>query len=109
MHEPTNSRFQEQITMAKCNIPMSACGSSQIKEFGYDPSTQTLAVRFNGKSGEKTVYTYANVPKSIYEEMRRVSADPEQSVGKFFGQNIKGKTENFPFTKIVEDEDEAVA
>ena len=94
--------------MPKCTIPMSACGSSQLKEFGYDPANRTLAIRFNGKSGEKTVYTYANVPQDLADGLKAADADPEQSVGRYFGEHIKGK-EDFPFTKMVETDDEKAA
>lgn len=90
-------------------VPLLPCDSSQLKEFGYDAPSQTLAVRFHGKSGEKTVYTYTGVPEAVHDRMRAADADPEQSVGKFFGEHIKGK-EKFPFTKFVEtDEEQAPA
>lgn len=92
--------------MPKCTIPLTPCGSSQIREFGYDAANKTLAIRFSGKSGEKTVYTYGNVPPELHDGMRAADADSEQSVGKFFGANIKGKPDQFPFTKLVETEEE---
>lgn len=94
--------------MPKCTIPMTPCDSSQLKEFGYDAATQTLAIRFHGKSGEKTVYTYAGVPGELHDRMRQADADPEQSVGKFFGEHIKGRAGLYPFTKIVETDEETV-
>lgn len=85
----------------KCTIPMHACESSQIREFGYDPATKTLAVRFNGKAGARTVYTYAGVEPELFAAMQE-----SDSKGRFFGEHLKGKTEQHPFTKIVEDDEE---
>lgn len=92
--------------MPKCSIPMNGCGSSQIKAFGYDPATKTLAIRFNGKSGERYVYTYTNVPQELHEGLKAADADPDQSVGRFFGEHIKGKADAYPFTKIDEQAEE---
>lgn len=92
--------------MPKCTIPMLPCDSSQLKEFGYDQAAKTLAIRFKGKSGERFVYTYAGVPQEVASGMRAADADPEQSVGKYFGEHIKGQADKYPFTKIDELADE---
>ncbi len=63
--------------------------STLVSEYGYDESTQTLAVKF--KAGGST-YEYADVPPSVYQEM--ISAG---SMGSFFLQNVKGK---YPTTKV---------
>jgi hypothetical protein len=89
------------MTMPKCGIAMQPCQSTQIKEFGYDAATKTLAVRFNGKAGEKTVYTYANVEPDLYDRMKE-----SDSKGRFLGEHLKGRTKEHPFTKIVETDDE---
>jgi len=59
-----------------------AVDSSQIKSIGYDEGTQTLDVEFR-YSG--SVYTYSDVPKSVYDEMMA-----SESVGKFFNAKVKG-------------------
>ena len=94
----------------KCTVQMSACSSSQIKEFGYDPATKTLAIRFHAKKGPGSLYTYAGIPSEIHDKLRAADADPEQSVGKVFGAIIRGaKGENdaplYPHTKIDESEE----
>ncbi|MBP6421585.1 MAG: KTSC domain-containing protein [Propionivibrio sp.] len=77
----------------KPTIPMCECKSSQVKAFGHDPATNTLAVEFN--SG---VYHYAGVPAEVFEEMKKA-----ESVGRFLGQSIKGK---FEFSKVQPEEKE---
>lgn len=94
--------------MPKPPITLLPCTSSRIREYGYDHATQTLYLRFHGKSGEKTVYSYANVPLEVYEGLVAQAADPEGSVGRYFGEHIQGKTAMYPFTKIVDD-DQATA
>lgn len=87
-------------------IPLEPVQSSQLKEVGYDPASKTLAVRFNGRSGERTVYTYANVGPELYDGLRAADKDPEQSVGKYFGLHVKPFKDLYPFTKIVETDEE---
>jgi hypothetical protein len=83
--------------MAKfTTIPLQACESSRIAEHGYDQGTKTLALRF--KSGVPAVYTYADVPPELYEQMTAA-----KSIGVFFGQHVQGK---FPHTKHEETNDE---
>ena len=67
--------------------------SSQIAEVGYDAETYTLGIKFKNRSGISE-YHYANVKPSLHEAL--VGAI---SVGKFFGEHIKSKTELYPFTK----------
>ena len=62
--------------------------SSQIKEFGYDAASNTLAVRF--KSGGE--YHYNGVPQETFDAMHKSS-----SIGSFLHTKIKGK---FDFKKI---------
>ena len=98
--------------MSKCAIPMQPCSSSQLKEFGYDATTRTLGIRFHQKKGPAVAYTYPNVPPELHERMRAADEDPEQSVGKFFGEHIRSAKDDegnpkFPSTKIVEEEAEA--
>ncbi len=60
-------------------------GSSTIEAQGYDPASQTLAIRF--KSGG--VYHYAGIPPDLAEEFQ--SAD---SPGSFHARNIRGAYEH---------------
>lgn len=94
--------------MPKCSIPLAACSSSQIREFGYDPATKTLAVRFHGKSGERHVYTYAGVPQEHHDALKEADAHPDKSVGKYFNEHLKNKP-HYPHTKVDELADEAPA
>lgn len=71
---------------------MQAVDSSQIRAVGYDAATRTLAVQFHGKgqAGQPppagATYTYSNVPPEIH-----VGLIGAESVGKFFGANVRGK------------------
>lgn len=91
--------------MPMCQIPMQPCSSSQITEFGYDPATKRLAIRFKSKT-PRYVYQYDNVPEDVARALRDADADAEKSVGKTFGELVKGKPDLYPFTKIDELEDE---
>jgi hypothetical protein len=71
--------------------------SSNIKSVGYDDSTNTLHVEFKG-SGH---YTYPGVPRGTFEEMLAA-----ESVGKYFGANIKGK---FDHEKIEKEDTQNVS
>jgi len=75
-------------------INMKDCASSQVNSFGYDPTTGTLAVKF--QSG--ATYHYTGVTPVVYEAMYA-----SESVGKFIGQQIKGK---YDFSKQVEEKDD---
>jgi hypothetical protein len=56
--------------------------SSNIASVGYELSTQTLEVEFQGGS----VWRYANVPAEVANNLMEA-----ESVGKFFNANVKGK------------------
>lgn len=73
------------------NITMHGVTSSQIKEIGHDPKTNTLAVRF--KHGG-TLYHYAGVTAEKFKQFKE-----SESLGSFLGKHIKGTHE---FTKIIE-------
>lgn len=93
--------------MPKSTIPLCACESSQIAAHGYDPATQTLALqfkRFKDGTPHPTVYHYANVTPGMYAEFQAA-----ESKERFFGSRIKNNTKDFPFTKMVPDEDEQTA
>lgn len=81
------------------NIPLTPVDSSQIAAIGHDPETNTLAIQFKNKSGLSDPYYYANFPAEKFEEFRKAD-----SLGSFFGKNIKHATDVHPFTKIVQDD-----
>jgi hypothetical protein len=71
--------------------------SSQVSAIGYDPTTQTLAVRFTRGTG--AIYHYPNVKPE--DHLAFVNAP---SIGIHFGQHIK----KLPFEKFApEDEPKA--
>lgn len=72
-------------------IPLTPVTSSQIEAVGYDEASKTLAVQF--KKG--SVYHYANVPAEIYQSFSKA-----ESLGRFFGTNIKAHPDRFPFKKV---------
>lgn len=84
---------------AQC-ITMNACMSSQISSYGYDATTQTLALQFYRKdaSGQRvggSVYHYDNVPQELYDEFCAC-----ESKGNFFGQHIKVAPSKYPYRKV---------
>lgn len=81
------------------NITMQPCSkSSQIKEWGYDEESATLAIRF----GSGTLYHYTGVPKDIADDFAKCD-----SFGRFHASKIKG---NFEYERIDETKkDEAPA
>jgi hypothetical protein len=62
-------------------IGLQPCSSSQVKAFGYDAESKTLAVQFISNN---QLYHYAGVPPEVFEAMK---AAP--SVGNFFGKSIR--------------------
>lgn len=69
-------------------IPMQDVESNQIRAIGYDPATRTLAVTF--KFGVGALYQYPDVEQATFDELMA-----SESLGTFFGQNIK----QLPFKK----------
>lgn len=67
-------------------ISMEHVNSSQIFAAGHDSATETLALQFSSKGQPGAVYHYAPVPTSMYHAMLAA-----ESIGKFFGANIRGK------------------
>lgn len=64
--------------------------SSQIKEIGHEPTTNTLAIRFNSGG----LYHYTGVDADAFNALHKAP-----SIGSHFGKSIKGKYE---FKKIDE-------
>ena len=68
--------------------------SSQIAEIGYDANTATLGIRFKaGKRSAASEYHYANVPVGTHHALMTA-----ESVGTYFGQNIKNNP-SYPYQK----------
>lgn len=82
-------------------IDMQDVESSQIHSIGHDPATHTLAVRFYRGSGDKrgpgSLYHYANFDAADFAAFK--AAD---SVGSYFGKNIKACPHKYPFKAIAE-------
>lgn len=68
-------------------MQMIKVASSQIDAVGYDAGQRVLGVKFH-RSGR---YDYTGVPQDVYDGMLAA-----ESVGKYFGANVKGK---FDFAK----------
>ena len=64
--------------------------SSQLAATDYDAATQTLYIQFHpGKtSSEGPIYSYANVPQKVYDELMAA-----ESKGRYFSQVLKGRKE----------------
>ena len=73
------------------NILMESVESSNVDSIGYDPESQTLAVRFHGGG----VYHYSNVPADMYEMLKQ-----SPSKGQFLNANIKG---TYGFQRVIEE------
>jgi len=71
------------------HIPLTAVESNQVSAIGYDAASGTMAVTFSRGPGH--VYHYPNVSPELHQQF--VNAE---SIGKFFGQNIKA----LPFDKF---------
>lgn len=66
--------------------------STLLDSVGFNAEESLLFVRFKGKDD---VYSFANIPPEMYEEMVT-----SKSVGQFFSQNIKPFKEKFPYAKM---------
>jgi hypothetical protein len=61
--------------------------SSNLKRIAYDPDTKQLHVEF--MSGQR--YAYTDVPKREYNRLRVADGIKDQSVGKVFNNNVRGR------------------
>lgn len=71
-------------TTKPLKIDLQHCVSSAIAAHGYDPATQTLALKFTGGG----VYHYPDVSVDQYDALLRA-----KSVGRWYAESIKGKHE----------------
>lgn len=75
--------------------------SSQIAAIGYDPETRTLGIQFPPNRKQvaaglpRSEYRYANVGPKMYAEFMAA-----ESIGSYFGKNIKSHPELYPYTKV---------
>ena len=67
--------------------------SSQLAAVGYDPASKILTIQFKGKKA--TTYEYQNVTQELYDGLLNA-----ESVGTYFGQNVKSAPEKYPYKKI---------
>lgn len=61
--------------------------SSNIKEIGHDPVTNTLGIRFKDQNGPGELWHYRDVPAEKHAALMAAT----DSHGKHFHANIKGK------------------
>ncbi len=73
------------VTLA-ADVVMESVDSSLIGKVGYDAETETLAVQMCNSTD---VYTYKDVPKSVYDEFLA-----SESIGAYYVENIKGQYES---------------
>ena len=71
------------LTALAADIELKPVKSTLLDKVGYDPGTQVLAIQMVNSSD---VYTYQDVPASIYEGL--LAAD---SKGAYYVKHIKGK------------------
>ncbi len=76
-------------------ITMDGVASSQIDAIGHDAATNTLAIRFLGKTGPGSTYHYANVTAEDFAAFKGA-----ESVGSHFYKHIKPFPDRFPYTRI---------
>ena len=68
-------------------IALTPCNSSAIQAFGYDPTSQTLALRFSATK----VHHYSGVSPELAAEF-----EAAESKGKAYGSLIRGKFDAVP-------------
>jgi len=70
--------------------------SRQLHAIGYDPETQTLAIRFKSWKGEPTsLYHYSNVSQADYDALMAA-----ESKGGHFNAHIKAFPDRYPYQRI---------
>jgi len=85
---------EEQATLV---IELEVVESSKIHAIGHDPETKTLAIQFkNFKTGQAgSTYHYANFSEEKFAEFKA-----SESIGSYFGKNIKPEVEAHPYKKV---------
>lgn len=80
--------------------------SSQIHSIGHDPETNTLAIRFTkgygANRGPGSLYHYANFTAADFAAFKAA-----ESLGKHFAQFIKPFPQQYPYTKVAEEQQAA--
>lgn len=88
--------------MSKLNIPLTPVASSQIQSIGHDQASNTLAILFASKGENRgSLYHYANFTAENFEEFS--GAD---SIGSYFYKNIKNHSEDFPYLRVNQGDEE---
>lgn len=93
---PTDRKFPEPqpyANHARPPIPLTPVESSQVHAIGYSAELKTLAVQF--KHGARAIYHYPNCEPEFHARFMAA-----ESIGKFFGQNVK----HLPFEKFPAEE-----
>ncbi|NML34547.1 KTSC domain-containing protein [Paraburkholderia antibiotica] len=78
-------------------IAMSTVKSSQIHSIGYDPASQTLAVRFKDRATDEptSLYHYSGVTPANFDALKGA-----ESIGSHFYKHIKPHKERFPYVCV---------
>lgn len=76
-------------------ITMDSVESSQIHSIGYDPETNTLAIRFKSRGGPGSLYHYSNFTVDDFTAFSNA-----ESKGAHFGKYIKPFSDRYPYVKI---------
>ena len=69
--------------------------SKQLHAAGYDPETNTLAIRFKNWKGEVTSLYHYTAPQEQFDALMAA-----ESKGGYFNKHIKPFPDLYPFTKI---------
>lgn len=88
--------------ISRDRIPTTPVKSSQLAAVGYDRASETLAIRFKGRSDGTpgALYHYSNVSPSVHKSLLEA-----ESVGSFFHGVIKPNPQQYPYVRIVEDDE----
>ena len=79
-------------------VPLTPVESSQLEAYGYDPESQTLAVRFKGKGDRPgSLYHYQNFTPDDWAAFQAA-----ESKGSHFIRTIKPAVDRWPYTRINE-------
>lgn len=77
-------------------ITMEPVESSQFESYGYDPTTETLQVKFHGYGGKPgNTYQYRNFSATDWAAMRDAP-----SKGSHFINNVKKFPDRYPYSRL---------